>query len=154
MNLDIAGLGASAAMLRDAAARGEDMRPAMQRLKALFIEGHRENFESEGSLFGERWPADSPETLARKAREGVPSLQSAMVDEGDLREALSGGKGGRARVSRGSVSVGVSLISALFSQGGAGGPRKGEQPARRVVGISDPQHEESLSILTSFLLGR
>lgn len=154
MSLDIEGVPATAAMLRDAAARGEDMRPAMERIKLLFIEGHKENFASHGAYLGHRWPENSPETIARKAREGVPSLSSLMVNSGGLGEALAGGKGSRSRASRGSVRVGVSLISALFAQGGASGARRGVEPARPVVGISEGEQRESLSILSSFLTGR
>jgi len=154
MSLEMEGLGATNQMLLDAAARGEDMRPGMERVKVLFIEGHKENFASRGGFLGHPWAPDSPETLLRKAREGVPSLMDVMVASGDLQEALSGGKGSRTRVSRGSVRVGVKQISALFSQGGASGARRGEQPARPVVGINEAERRESLSILTDFLVGR
>lgn len=151
--LEVEGLPEANSMLLDAAARGEDMRPAMAKIKLLFIAGHKENFESRGAFFGEPWPANSPETLERKGRDGG-SLSSVMVDEGALEEALSGGTGRRTRVSRGSVSVGVSLIEALFSQGGAAGVRRGVQPKRVVLGITMTQREESVAILTDFLMGR
>jgi hypothetical protein len=154
MSLDIEGLPSTTAMLRDAAARGEDMRPAMARIKVLFIEGHTEQFSSKGAFLGTPWPPNAPETVARKAREGIPALNDVMVGEGTLAEALRGGKGSRTRVSKGSVSVGVSLIQALFSQGGASGARRGVQPARPVLGISDGERDASLSILTDFLLGK
>jgi hypothetical protein len=154
MSLEMEGLGATNQMLLDAAARGEDMRPAMERIKVLFIEGHKEQFASKGGFLGTPWPQNSPETLARKAREGVPGLSGAMVDSGDLEQALSGGKGSRTRVSRGSVSVGVSLFKALFAQGGASGGRRGDEPARPVLGINEAERQESLGILSDYLLGR
>lgn len=154
MSLEMEGLGAANQMLLDAAARGEDMRPAMERVKVLFIEGHKENFATKGAFLGETWPENSPETLARKGREGIPSLNAVMVGEGNLQQALAGGKGSRTRVSRGSVSVGVSLFEALFAQGGASGNRRGEEPARPVLGINDAERDESLAILTDFLIGR
>jgi hypothetical protein len=154
MSLDFEGLGTTSMMLRDAAARGEDMRPAMERIKVLLIEGHKEQFASKGAFLGTPWPANSLETLARKAREGIPSLGGVMVDSGDLEQALAGGKGSRTRVSRGSVSVGVSLFEALFAQGGASGGRRGDEPARPVLGINEAERQESLGILTDYLLGR
>lgn len=153
LELEMEGFGAAAARLRDAAARGEDMRPAMQRVRLVLIEGHKEQFDSHGSHLGTLWPENSPETLARKAREGVPSLGGLMVNEGSLREALAGGAGSRSRVGKGSVSVGVSLISGLFAQGGASGNRRGVEPARPVVGIGEQEKQTSLGILTDFLIG-
>jgi hypothetical protein len=154
MDVDFVGLGASADMLLDAAARGEDMRPAMAQVKELFIGGHKKNFDSRGVFFDKPWPDNSPETVARKGREGVPSLMSVMVAGGDLEQALAGGKGSRSRVSKGSVSVGVSLIAALFSQGGASGGRRGDQPARPVVGVPESERQTALRIITRFLTGR
>jgi len=152
-SIDVDDLKANA-MLQDAAARGEDMRPAMGEIKVLFTEGHKANFESHGAVFGSPWPEDASETETRKAREGIPALNDVLVGEGDLQEALSGGKGSRTRVSRGSVSVGISTIAGIFTQGGASGARRGVQPKRPVLGITDAERVESLSILTDFLIGR
>lgn len=153
MDIEVTGLDVTNNMLIEAAARGEDVRPAMRRIKALLIEGHKKQFESEGQFLGTPWPEDSPETLARKAREGIPSLGGVMEDSGDLRQALAGGKGSRTRVSRGSVSVGVQSIAALFTQGGASGGRRGSQPARPVLGIDEAERVESTMIIRDFLLG-
>ncbi|HEY6731895.1 MAG TPA: phage virion morphogenesis protein [Solirubrobacterales bacterium] len=152
MSLGFEGLDASSEMLRDAAARGEDMRPAMGRIKLLLVEGHERQFESKGDYFGTPWPADSPATITRKAREGVPSLSDTLVSRGDLQAALSGGPGSRSRVSRGSVSVGVSTFTAIFTQGGASGSRRGDQPARPIVGVAAPEQEASRRILLSYLV--
>lgn len=137
-------------MLRDAAARGEDMRPAMEQIKALLIEGHKEQFASKGAFLGTPWPADSTETIARKARSGVASLASTMVESGDLQQSLEGGTGARSRVSRGSVSVGTSIWWAIFSIAGT----KSGEPARPPIGISDAEADTSLTILTDYLLAR
>lgn len=152
-SLEVDSLGANT-MLMDAAARGEDMRPAMSRIKVLFIEGHKANFESHGAFLGAPWEPLSDETEARKAREGIPALNDVLVGEGELQEALYGGKGARTRVSRGSVSVGVATVATQFTQGGASGDRRGTQPKRPVLGISVAETEESVSILTDFLMGR
>lgn len=152
--ITIEGLPETSAMLQDAAARGEDMRPAMARIKVLFTEGHKANFDSKGTFLGTPWPALSEETEKRKAREGIPALNDVLVGSGDLREALSGGKGSRTRVSRGSVSVGVKPFYAIFAQGGASGGRRGVEPKRPVLGITEAEQRESISILTDFLLGR
>ena len=148
------GLPESAAMLQEAAARGEDMRPAMYRVGLLFQEGHREQFASQGRYLGTPWPENSEETLLRKARSGVPGLQGSLVEEGDLQQAVEGGKGGFLRARRGSVSVGVKDFKARFAQGGASGNRRGTEPARPILGINEIEGRESLTILTSYLLGR
>jgi hypothetical protein len=152
--ITIEGLPETSAMLRDAAARGEDMRPAMARIKVLFTEGHKANFDSKGAFLGHPWPDNSDETKARKAREGIPALSDVLVGSGDLQEALAGGKGARTRVSKGSVSVGVSPFYAIFAQGGAKGARRGVEPKRPVLGITDAERDASLGILTDFLIGR
>jgi hypothetical protein len=154
MEIQVAGISGTSTMLRDAAARGEDMRPAMARIKTIFIEGHKEQYASKGGFLGTPWPENSEETLARKARSRIPALSSLMVEEGSLEKAVSGGAGSRSRVSKGSVSVGVKNISVLFAQGGAKGARRGEEPKRVVLGINEVERETSIAILTDFLLGR
>lgn len=148
------GLPESAAMLQEAAARGEDMRPAMYRVGLLFQEGHREQFATRGGFLGTPWPENSPETLLRKARSGNSWSGSPLIEEGDLQQAVDGGKGGFLRARKGSVSVGVTDFKARFAQGGASGNRRGVEPARPILGISESESRESLSILTSYLLGR
>lgn len=160
--ITVEGLPETSAMLQDAAARGEDMRPAMAQIKVLFTEGHKANFDSRGGFLGTPWAPLSPETEARKAREGLPT--DILVGSGSLRDALAGGKGRRTRVSRGSVSVGVSPFYAIFAQGGASGKganskgsrgaRRGVEPKRPILGITREEQEESISILTDYLMGR
>jgi hypothetical protein len=154
-SIDVAGLPEATAMLQDAAARGEDMRPAMARIKVLFTEGHKANFDSKGGFLGTPWPDNTDETKARKSREGIPALNDVLVGSGDLEEALAGGKGARTRVSKGSVSVGVAPFYAIFAQGGAkGGSRRGTEEKRPILGITAAETEESISILTDYLMGR
>lgn len=155
LEVDVAGAAEANQMLLDAAARGEDMWPAMARIKVLFTEGHKENFSSKGGFLGRPWPDNTEETKARKAREGIPSLNDVLVGSGDLEEALAGGKGARSRVSRGSVSVGVAPFYAIFAQGGAkGGSRRGSEEKRPILGITEAEARESISILTDYLMGR
>jgi hypothetical protein len=155
-SINVEGLAGTTAMLRDAAARGEDMRPAMGEIRELFIAGHRSQFTSRGAFLGTPWARESPETIARKSRSTIPSLGRVLVEGGGLEEALSGGAGSRTRVSKGSVSVGVdrSLFRALFAQGGASGGRRGVEPKRPVLGINDLEKNTALRILTDYLLGR
>lgn len=137
-------------MLTDIADRGENMRPAMLRIKELLIEGHRQQFASSGSFLGTPWEANAPGTLARKAREGIPSLNRPMVATGDLQESLSGGKGGRSRVSKSGVSVGTSLYYAIFHIS----PKRKGVPARPPVGVNEAQRGAAIAIMERHLMGR
>lgn len=148
VQLDMHGLRDASGLLQDAAARGEDMRPAMLRIKELLIQGHKQQFSSKGSFLGTPWPANAPGTLARKAREGQGS--EPMVATGALRESLAGGKGKRSRVSRSSVSVGTSLFYSVFHIN----PKRKGVPARPSVGISEGQRRAALTIMENHVLGR
>ena len=149
-DLDMRGLKASGTLLRDIAERGENMRSAMLRIKELLIEGHRKQFSSGGSFLGTPWEPNAPGTLARKAREGIPSLNRPMVASGDLMESLSGGKGARSRVSKSGVSVGTSLFYAVFHIN----PKRKGMPARPPVGINEAERETALTIIERHLMGR
>jgi hypothetical protein len=72
-----------------------------------------------------------------------------MVESGDLKLSLSGGPGGRSRVSKGSVSVGTSVWWAIFAMAGT---KKGE-PARPPIGINEAETVASLRIMEDYLLG-
>lgn len=137
--------------LRGFAERASDMRPAMGEVRPLMIEGIRRQFESHGNYLGTPWPALSAETLRRKSREGkAPEL---MVDDGDLAAALTGGRGMTSRVTRTSSRVAVKDFVARFHQGGATEGRRGDLPARPVVGISDSGKELAMLIIRRFLIG-
>jgi hypothetical protein len=137
-------------MLTDIADRGENMRPAMLRIKELLIAGHTEQFRSGGSFLGTPWEANAPGTLTRKAREGVSSLNRPMVASGDLMESLSGGKGGRSRVSKSGVSVGTSLFYAIFHIN----PKRKGVPPRPPVGVNEAQRATALAMMEHHLMGR
>jgi Phage virion morphogenesis family len=150
LSWEIDGAAEEARRLSELADRAENPRPAMLLIKSLLEEGHRKQFASKGGFLGTPWAENSPETLARKAREGVPSLSSQMVASGDLQESLSGGKGSRSRVSKSGVSVGTSLFYAVFHIN----PKRKGMPARPVVGINKATEESALTILEQHVLGR
>ncbi|HUB99101.1 MAG TPA: phage virion morphogenesis protein [Solirubrobacterales bacterium] len=154
IEVDMQGLSASVAMLREIAERGLDMRPALEEVKEVLVEGNKRQFSSHGSYLGEPWPPLSPETQARKAREGVPSLMDILVSGGDLQASIAGGKGRVARVTRSSVRVGTKLFKGRFAQSGASGGRRGAEPKRSIIGIGEAEHTASERILVSYLTGR
>lgn len=148
MELNVAGLQHTSEMLQEAAARGYDMRPAMLQIRDLLIEGHKEQFASQGRFLDTPWPENAPGTLANKARLGQGS--TPMVASGDLERSLSGGRGKRSRVGKGSVSVGTNLWYAIFAMSGT----KSGEPARTPVGINEAQTEAALTLMQEHLLGR
>jgi hypothetical protein len=143
VSMEVRGAKDAARRIEEIGERAEDMRPAMRLIKVILEEGHARQFATKGSFLGTPWPENSPETVARKARSGAPSLASQMVESGDLQESLSGGKGGRSRVSKGGVSVGTSLFYALFHLN----PQRDGMPARPVVGVNREQEETALSLI-------
>jgi hypothetical protein len=148
VELDMHGLRETTGLLRDAADRGDDMRPAMLQIKELLIAGHKKQFSSKGSFLGTPWPANAPSTLARKARLGQSS--EPMEATGALKESLAGGRGKRSRVSRSSVSVGTALFYSVFHIN----PKRDGVPARPPVGISEGQRMAALVIMENHILGR
>lgn len=138
---DFSGLNESVEMLRDLGGRADDMRPAMQVVKKLLLEGNEDVFVSQGAAIGVSWPELAPGTLARKARTGIPSLLSTLVEEGELQEAATGGKGTRARASRSSASAGVAIYYAVF-----------HMKRRPPVGIPKRTERTSLTLVERYLL--
>lgn len=137
------------AMLEGIASRSGDLRPAFKSIRELLIAGHKKNFEQEGAMFGDPWPSLSQETLARKARQGLPS--TPLVATGALQRALGGGRGKRTGVTRTLVRVGVAQFYSRFHQAGAPGGRRGRMPRRQVVGINRQQRDKALSIIQTYL---
>ncbi len=146
-------IGASTAidLLGDYADRTEDMKPAMQSIRDLLVEGHARNFESRGSFLGEPWPALAPSTLERKARQGLPA--QPMVATGELRTALRGGRGRYTSATKTRARAGVNrrLFRARMSVAGAEGGRRGKQPVRSIIGTTRGQREQSTSIIQTFM---
>lgn len=142
---------AASSMLEGIAKRGGDLRPAMILVKAILAKGLAKNVATKGRYFGTPWPALSPATLARKARQGDPS--ETLNASGRLLQALLGGSGRRTRVSRTRVSVGVSgdFFEALFTQAGASKGRRGNQPARPVLGITETEQQAAVAVLQRYL---
>lgn len=149
-SIEVRGAKAVADDLRGIGERAEDLRPAMRLIKVLIEEGHAKQFATKGAFLGDAWPENSPETLRRKLRSGIPSLSSQMVESGDLQESLTGGKGGRSRVGKGSVSVGTALFYAVFHLN----PKRKGIPARPVVGVNEAQKRAALELIDRHVMGR
>jgi phage gpG-like protein len=129
--------------------RSEDLKPAMQKIRDLMVEGHKKNFESRGSFLGASWAPLSAQTTERKARQGLP--QDAMQSSGALLRALSGGRGRLTSATKTQAKAGVRLFYARFHLAGASGSRRGELPARPVVGMNQSQVNEANRIIRRFL---
>lgn len=130
--------------------RAGDMRPALGIVRELMVQGHEENFESRGSFLGSSWPPLSDQTVARKARQGL-TPEPLIGESGSLLASLSGGKGKVSRVTRTSARAGTSVFYARFHQGGASGKRRGEMPARPLVGMGESEFQAALSVISRYL---
>jgi hypothetical protein len=148
--MTVDGVDAAVGEMRDLVLWAEDMSPAMRQVKALLIEGHRQQFQSKGGYLGTPWPANAEATIARKARHGIPSLSSTMVEEGSLQEAAEGGRGSRSRATKSMASAGVSLFYARFHIN----PKRAGMPARPVVGIHPKDEAIALRLVENRLMGR
>lgn len=146
-DFEVLGEDIAARQLREMGDRGGDMRPPLLLIRELLVEGHQQQFSSQGSFFGAPWAPNAPGTLARKAREGQGGR--VMRGTGALEAALRGGKGRKGRVTRTTASAGVSLFYAGFGHRGTK-----RQPPRPLVGITESQRGVSLGLLERHLLGR
>jgi hypothetical protein len=131
--------------------RMRDPRPAMRQVRDNLIDSHSRNFTDQGRTLADPWPALSPETIARKRREGLSA--QPLVASGKLGMALLGGPGKRATASKTTISVGVQkrLFYARFHMAGAGGNRRGTQPPRRVIGINAVEELRAKSVLSEYI---
>jgi hypothetical protein len=150
--LDIVGVAAARDDLVGVAERAEDMRPAMVVVRELLKRGNREVFESKGGAIGERWPALKPETVARKAREGIPSLSDILVASGDVEAAAEGGKGSKGSATRSRASAGIALFYARWALTGAAGGRRGREAPRPPIGIPDHIATDSAIAMERYLI--
>lgn len=150
VDMDLDGITASTAMLREIAERGVDMRPALKNVREVLKEGNQRQFSSHGSYLDEPWPPLSPETERSK---GLGSIMDTLVRSGDLQASLEGGRDNIGRVTRSSVRVGTKLFYARFAQSGAGGGRRGTEPKRPIVGVGRAEQEASERILLDYLTG-
>lgn len=128
-------------------ANAQDLKPAFALIRELIIEGHKRQFESQGSFLGTPWPPLAPSTQARKAREGLSSDPLEATEA--LRTALFGGTGRSTSVTRSAVRVGVGkrVFYGLFA-----GKGTKYQPARPITGMSATEGQEALDILERFVM--
>ncbi len=135
--------------------RAENSRPAFTKIRDRLLKDQRENFESRGGTFDEKWPATSKQTMMRKhEREGNPG--SILVATGELAAAAKGGKGKFTRITKSQVRVGINkrIFVARFHQAGAPkGSRRGTLPKRTLVGITDESRRFSVTLLAKWIEG-
>jgi hypothetical protein len=140
VELDFSGLSDTERKLRELAGRVDDMRPATRVVRDLLVEGNRKVFESKGAAVGRPWPDLKPGTLARKARAGIPSLTSVLVETGELEEAALGGRGSTKRATRSTASAGVNLFYAVF-----------QMKLRPPIGLPREVEQQALTVFDRFL---
>lgn len=149
LDLELIGAEEVEADLRDLAERVTDARPAMRKVRDIMREGLKRNFETSGAYLGDSWQPLSPATLARKARKGRGA--KALVAEGGLERALLGGKGKKSRATKTTAAAGISIWYSIFAQSGAKGNRKGEEPARKIIGMTPRDWRKSERVVEKYL---
>jgi morphogenesis family protein len=148
--------GPAVSLLDGVATRSRDMRPAMVQIRELLIQGNKQNFESRGSLFGERWAPLKESTLERKAQQGLPV--DPMIATRTLLTAIEGGKGKKTSATRTMASVGVSrdIFWVNFAMKGrhrsGSGGKGGYEPARPVLGMTEGERREAVTIMERYLM--
>lgn len=116
----------------------------LEELGEIMSEAERDNFDSQGAVFGEPWASLSPSTLKEKERLGYPA--AAMVRTGTLRDEA----GGAIAMDADSVIAGFdeSLVPyATYHQPAAlGGSNTGggRLPTRILVSFSAHEQDEML----------
>lgn len=134
-------------LLDGMARRGGDMRPATRYIRTLLIATRRANFESEGALFGEPWPALAESTLEKKKQRGEPA--DPLVATGASKRAMGGGRGKRTAATRTMARVGVApALFYLRFHDGKGGSRL---PTRTLNGLPDTARREAISVMQRYL---
>jgi len=153
LDVEISGAREAVANLAAIGERARDPRPAMRKVKGILAEGVKEQYESRGGHLETPWPANTPGTLARKARLGQSA--ETLTATGALGTALSGGRGKRHRATRSSVTVGTNVWYARFAQSGTSGAGKHGQtraPARQIMGISKSDRAKALRDVERYIL--
>lgn len=144
-----------AAALRQGAAAGRDLSPAMKEIAAYLERVHRMRFETETGPDGRRW---KPSERARD--EGGRTLTLS----GDLASSIGSGYGPAFAEVGPERSFGAAVYAAIHQFGGTIRAKAGRAlsfggrifasvtiPARPYVGFSDADQDEMTEILTGFL---
>lgn len=128
-----------------------DFGPLLEELGEIMSEAERDNFDSQGAVFGEPWASLSPSTLKEKERLGYPA--TSMVRTGTLRDEA----GGAIAMDGDSVTAGFdeALVPyATYHQPAAlGGSNNGggRLPTRILVSFSAQEQEAMLQKVQDFL---
>jgi hypothetical protein len=146
-DVEIIGAREAIADLSGVAERAGDPRPALRDVREILAGGIAKQFASKGGHLGTPWPANKPGTLARKARLGQGA--ETLTASGALGTALGGGRGKRHRITRASVSVGVSgdLWYGQFAQTGTK-----RAPERKIVGISKADNARAVRRVERYII--
>lgn len=146
IDFSITGEDTAALKVEELAARAADMRPALMRVRELLAAGEREQFASQGSFFGSRWPALADSTVAKKGSAEI------LVDTGKLRDSLTGVTSGRTSVGATSLSFGTDVWYARFAASGTTRGGEPSEPKRQIVGMPAAQLRAALQIIFRYLV--
>ena len=133
------------AMLREALARVENLRPAMREIGEVLLSSTKDRFADTTGPDGQRWAENRATTLARKS--GTRPLTDSGILGGTIAYQLD--------PSGNAVSIGTNRIYGAMQQ--FGGTRQmwphlwGDIPPRPFLGISTDDRDQILTILRDHL---
>ena len=139
--------------LEEMIGRANDARPATRKVKEIFIESNKKNFESEGAHIGAPWPELTEATKERKAREGLDP-RPLHGKSGDLERSLAGGKGKRTGATKKGARAGSGIWYGIFARGTKGSVHSHNtgEVARKVVGVNRSEEEEILESVAGYIV--
>jgi len=136
------GAGRAALDLTEAGQRAGDVRPALHAVAPLFQADEKKRFERQGP----RWPPPSPETVARKQREGLPA--ATMIATGRLYRSLTTDEGIAPNTRQ--LVFGTDVFYARIQQLGSK-KSGGHLPRRKVIQLSKKTRDEMVDKLTEYV---
>ena len=100
----------------------KDFREPLKEILEDFHEIEKKQFSSEGGYGSGGWAPLAPVTVEQKARAGYP--YDILVRTGDLRDAMTGGSGSEAEVTKDSLKVMMPWYGKFHQQGTRRMPRR------------------------------
>lgn len=123
----------------------EDYSKPFREILKDFHEIERKQFSSEGGYGGKKWAKLAESTLKDKQRKGYPF--DILVRTGELRDAMTGGAGSEAKVTKDSLTV----MAPWYWKFHQKGTRRG-LPARPIVQLTEDDKTRWSKIFHEYLV--
>jgi len=137
--IEVKGAQKAASDLLDVGKRGRDVRPTRDRVRRIYLKSNERHLSSPG------WPALSPETIARKTAQGLPSQPERATGAllASLTEQRS--KGQINRASKSKMVFGSRLFYAPWQHGTK------HQPKRLLIDLTPADRKQICSVLSRYV---